>query len=263
MPVEERPAIFVASEFFAKEPLRVAREAMLRERRAYEHLFAKPVVERSAVELDAGERRVLPCPFQQLGQPWRLPRSWCDLVPGAELVRGTAWFARCFAPLRAQATSAAEQAADLARVAVLVTIEPGSTAADEPLCRRGELCAFHVVVAGAVRVAATALADAHERAEGEWIGRECLAPLKDGIPASTAAADILPATGRGTLTLLRISIEDHRSALGLQRQRQYRTYADVLARLPMLKHYSCAQRTALANSFEHVTFPTDHVVRVR
>lgn len=227
-----RPDIFVASEFLAQEPLRAAKAAMMRERRAYTVLFGKPAEDRSPDELSAG----------------------------AELIQHAAWFESCFAPYRSRVTSAHEQAFDLGRAAGVVTYEPVSDGA-QVLCTKGRTVdAFFVIISGAVHVSGDPLVAPHERAEGQWFGVEALVPPKEDAPAQTAAGHVRLAAGSGKLTLLKISRGGHLAAMGLQRQRQYRAYADVLGRLPMLSHYTCAQRTKLANSFSHVAFKTDEIV---
>eukprot|EP01044_Picomonas_judraskeda_P009251 COSAG03_NODE_1117_length_4783_cov_5.636635_1_plen_97_part_10 len=81
------PGIFVASEFFAKEPQRRASEAMRRDHNQYISLFKKSPEDRSEEEV------------RQVG----------DIIVDAP------WFAQNFAHLRCDGTTVVEQARDLAR----------------------------------------------------------------------------------------------------------------------------------------------------
>eukprot|EP01047_Picozoa_sp_COSAG01_P054416 COSAG01_NODE_5944_length_3940_cov_25.762822_2_plen_282_part_00 len=280
MPPPARPELFVASEFFQREPLRLAQRQMWRERDAYARLFTLPPDGRSADDIRAG----------------------------AELIAGAPWFRACFERLRSKATSGDAHAADLARAVRIVTYEngrlvegeggegQGGTVAQGETAQRGEtaaaaaatttrLCtkgqpvgAFYVVVSGSVRATGDPLRADADLIEGQWCGAEammhrpgtgggspalatCNAYLEvselepepePGLAAVAEASSGVVGTGdeegggpthTAVVTLLRLSRADHEGVQRRQQQREHRMYADVLARLPMLKHYSCAART--------------------
>ena len=225
-----RPEVFVASEFFAREPQRRAWEAMRRDHAEYEELFGPPPEERAEPQLERA----------------------------AEIIAAAPWFAESFAALRSESTSKAEQAMDLARAMRLVTYEP---VAEPPnLCTKGEpVPAFMVIVRGSVAATDDPLvmhpsSGSRTMKGGQWFGTEALTPpdpFNAGV-ANAATSNIRPTGER--LVLLQLLRTDHLRTLAVQSQREHRLYADVLARVPMLKHYSCRQRTALAATFNHAKF---------
>jgi CRP-like cAMP-binding protein len=233
------PGIFVASEFFAKEPQRRAAEAMRRDHTQYIALFKKSPEDRSEDEV------------RQVGK----------------IIVDAPWFAQNFARLRSDGTTDVDQARDLARSMVLVTYEPlGSELS--LLCSKGEpVESFDVIVNGSVQMTDDPLVMtdvAGSRAQvlhgGQWFGSEALVPpdpLASGVV--NASSSNVRSTGV-RLTLLRLLRTDHMRLLEVQKMRQRQLYADILSSLPMLKHYSCRGRTELAAAFSHASFADSEVV---
>lgn len=235
----ETPEIFVASEFFSKEPQRRASEAMRRDHAQYTAVFKKPTEERSEEDV----RRV------------------------GDIIVEAPWFGQNFAHLRADGTTEAEQARDLARLIFLVTYEP---VGNEPpqLCTKGEpVESFDVIVNGSVQVTDDALVmteAAGSRAQilhgGQWFGSEALVPPD---PVGSRVVNESSSNVRSTsvrLSLLRLLRDDHLQLLEVQKARQHQLYADLLCNLPMLKHYSCRGRTELATAFSHARFADNEVI---
>ena len=230
---DAHPDIFVSSEFFAKEPQRRASEAMRRNHSAYLELFAKPPEERLEAEL----------------------------ARAGVVIAEAPWFLESFSALRSQGTTKAEQARDLARTMNLVTYEPlwGEPPA---LCVKGEpVEAFDVIVHGSVQMTDDPLvmtdaagSGARVLHGGQWFGNEALVPPDDfNAGVANASSSNVHSTGV-KLILLRLLRKEHLQMLGVQKTREHQLYADLLSSLPMLKHCTCAARTALASAFYHVKF---------
>ena len=233
------PGIFVASEFFAKEPQRRASEAMRRDHNQYISLFKKSPEDRSEEEV------------RQVG----------DIIVDAP------WFAQNFAHLRCDGTTVVEQARDLARSIILVTYEPLGSELPLLCCKGEPVESFNVIVNGSVAMTDDPLVMddvARSRAQvlhgGQWFGSEALVPPD---PHATGVVNASSSNVRSTgvrLSLLRLLRGDHMRLLEVQKTRQHQLYADLLSSLPMLKHYSCRGRTELATAFSHASFDDSEVI---
>ena len=215
--VKHEAPVFVASEFWDQQPRRAAEQMMARNLPKYIAFFGDG--------------------------------AFTPLEEASDLVSQAAWFKRYIGPFQPIGASDRQQAMDICKVLTYERVERGG----ELFAKGEQVGAFAVVLSGAVRLSG----DPRNREDviktgGEAFGEEALAEEKDADCEASASA-----TADCECEVLVLSREAHLWCLGLQEQREMRMRADMLSRIPMLKHYSCHQRTALASAFQHVSFPTD------